>query len=286
MKNYLDLLRTVLETGTERPDRTGIGSKFISGATLKWDLSDGFPMITTRNTSFRIAFEETMMFLRGETDTTKLEAKGINIWKGNTSREFLDNAGLHHLPTGSLGTGYSHTWRNFGGDMLDPTSGIDQITGLLEGLQQDPTGRRHVVTAWNPMQLAGTPLPPCHLMHMYTVNPEKNTLNSCFIMRSNDLPFGLPFNTMGYAFLNMVFAKYLGYDPGELVYFGWDAHIYMNQMDMVKEQLEREPFPLPDLKINKELLTIDDIMNLQYDDIEIVDYESHPDIKSKPGMAI
>jgi len=279
-------MSTVYTNGTARPDRTGVGSKFISGATLKWDLSEGFPMITTRKTTFRIAFEETMMFLRGETDTNTLANKNINIWKGNTTREFLDNAGLTHLPEGSLGTGYSHQWRNFGGDLGDPESGVDQITELLEGIQQDPTGRRHVVTAWNPAQLKGTPLPPCHIMNMYTVNPEKNTLNSCFIMRSNDIPFGLPFNIMGYAFLNIVFAKYLGYEPGELVYFGWDAHIYMNQMDMVKEQLEREPFPLPKLVIHKELLTIDDIMNLQYEDVEIINYQSHPDIKNKPGMAI
>lgn len=286
MENYLKLMREVYDNGTSRPDRTGIGSKFISGATLKWNLADGFPMMTSRQTSFRVAFEETMMFLRGETDTTTLEDKKIKIWKGNTTREFLDNAGLPHLPVGSLGTGYSHQWRNFGGELGDPESGIDQVTELLDGIKQDPTGRRHIITAWNPTQLKGTPLPPCHLMHMYTVNPDTNTLNSCFIMRSNDIPFGLPFNTMSYAFLNIIFAKHLGYDPGELTYFGWDSHIYLNQMDMVKEQLKREPFPLPVIKINKELHTIDDIMSLQFDDVEILNYTCHPDIKNKPGMAI
>lgn len=277
----------VLHNGTEKTDRTGIGSKFISGASLRWDLCDGFPIPTIRKVGFRIAFEETMMFLRGETDTKTLEEKNIKIWKGNTSREFLDARGLHHLPEGSLGTGYSHQWRNFGGDLGD-TNGVDQIKNLVDGLRDNPYDRRHIVSGWNPLQLAETPLPPCHLMNMYSVVPGGNQpkLNSCFIMRSNDIPYGLPFNIMSYAFLNIAFAKLLDYTPGELVYFGWDAHIYLNQVEMCEEVVQREPRQLPEIVIHKDLNTLDDVLELEFTDIEIIGYDPHPDVTNKPKMAI
>lgn len=286
MENYIKLIKDILDNGSDRADRTGVGSRFISGATLKFDLADGFPMITSRKVSFRIAFEETMMFLRGQTDTTVLEGKNINIWTGNTTREFLDKVGLTNLPVGSLGTGYSHAWRNFGGT-VDGNDGIDQVKGLLDGIEKDPNGRRHIITAWNPTQLSGTPLPPCHLMQMYTVDTEHNRLNSCCVLRSWDVIYGGPYNIMSYAFLNIIFAKLLGYDPGELTMFGWDAHIYMNQLDIAKEQVSRTVFDLPKLTIKKDIKTLDDILSLEYSDIDFGDtYVCHPDFKNKPGMAI
>lgn len=284
MKNYLDLIRQVLDEGVDRPDRTGIGSRFVNGATLRWDLSKGFPALTTRRVPFRFAFEETMFFLRGETDTTLLEEKDINIWKGNTSREFLDKHNLHHLPVGSIGTGYSHQWRNFGGTVGE-LDGVDQVRNMLDDMRNNPTSRRHLISAWNPSQLEGTPLPPCHLMHMYTIADGK--LNSSFIMRSNDIPFGLPFNIMSYALLNCVFAKYLGLEPGELVYFGWDAHIYQNQIEMCEEQIKRKPMDLPILKIHRSLDTFEDMLNLEYGtDVELLCYDPLPDLKNKPPMAV
>lgn len=282
MRNYLSLLTDIMEHGVSKSSRAG-STKSLNGQSLRWDLSEGFPILTTRKVSLRIAFEETMMFLRGEVDTRVLEEKGINIWKGNTSSEFLKSRGLGYLPEGSLGTGYSHQWRNFGGE-LGMASGVDQITNLLDQLANDPSSRRHVVTAWNPQQLEGTPLPPCHLMHMYSVNMGR--LDSCFIMRSTDVPYGLPYNIMGYALLNVIFSKYLGYTPGELVCFSWDAHIYDTQLSMCSEQLTRNPRELPKLKINKELNTFKDIMDLEYSDIELINYDPHPDIKNKPPMAI
>jgi len=285
MENYLNLLSQIMSSGFDRSDRTDVGSsRCMSGAMLKWDLAKHFPVITTRKVALRIAFEETMMFLRGETDTTTLEDKNITIWKGNTTREFLDAQGLHDLPVGSLGKGYSHQWRNFGGD-IGKQNGVDQIADLLNGLKQNPTSRRHIVTAWNPAQLHETPLPPCHLMQMYTVNPGENKLNSCFIMRSTDVYHGLPYNAMGYGLLNCIFAKYLGYEPGELVYQGWDAHVYANQFDVVKEQLTRTPQTPPTLQINKELNTLDDIMSLEFDDIELVGYNPLPPLQ-KVNMAV
>jgi len=283
MKNYCDLLKDVLENGVDKEDRTGIGSRSVFGRMLRFNLSDGFPIITTRKVPLRIAFEETMFFLRGEINTKILEEKNINIWKGNTTREFLDKRGLQHLPEGSIGTGYSHQWRNFGGN-IGSNNGVDQIKNLIDGLKSDPNGRRHIVTGWNPQQLDGTPLPPCHIMNMYSVSNGK--LHSNFIMRSNDVPFGLPFNIMGYALLNHIFANHLNLIPGELVYQGWDVHIYQNQIEMVKEQLQREPRELPKLNINKKLKTFEDILSLQWEDIELIGYDPYPDLKNKPRMAI
>lgn len=284
MKNYLQLLQDVLDNGFAKDDRTGVGSISVWGRVLHWNLAEGFPIITTRKVSLRIAFEETMFFLRGERQTKLLEEKGINIWKGNTTREFLDKRGLHWLEEGDMGYGYSHQWRNFGG--VDGShSGVDQIRELVEGIRKDPFSRRHIVSAWNPQQVQYTPLPPCHILHQYQVTPD-NKLNSSFLLRSNDVPFGLPYNIMGYALLNILFAKLLGYEPGTLVYMGNDVHIYKNQVDMVKEQLTREPFPLPKLIVKKELKTLEDLLSLEYTDLELVGYEAHPDIKDKPKMAV
>lgn len=294
MQNYLDLLQDILDNGFDKKDRTGIGSRSVFGRSLRWDLSKGFPIITTRKISFRIAFEETMFFLRGERDTKKLEEKNILIWKGNTTREFLDNRGLTHLDEGDMGYGYSHQWRNFGGTdavlldgiLLEPERrGVDQVVKLIDGICKDPFSRRHIITAWNPQQIDETPLPPCHILQQYQVTPD-GRLNSCFIMRSNDVYLGLPTNIMGYAFLNYAFAKLVGLEPGELVYFGGDVHLYHNQLEVVKMQLERKPIePLPKLIFKKDFSNLDELLLLQYNDVELVGYNHHPALP-KVEMAV
>lgn len=294
MQNYKELLTDIIQNGVDKPDRTGIGSRAVFGRILRWDLSKGFPLLTIRKVPMRIAFEETMFFLRGETQTKLLEEKNINIWKGNTSREFLDKRGLSNLPEGDMGKGYGYQWRHWESINKDVYFGwpkeTDQIADLLSGLKKDPYGRRHVVTGWNPGQLHEMALPPCHMLHMYSVEGDftinQGSLNNCFVMRSNDVPFGLPFNIASYALLNHIFAKHLGMTPGELVYMGWDVHIYQNQMDMTYEMLEREPRALPKLIIHKDLATFDDILALQWEDIEIIGYDPHPDVKNKPEMAV
>lgn len=304
-RQYLNIMKDILENGTRVPNRTGIDTLTTWGQMMKIDLSEGFPIATTRKTTLRIAFEETWFFLRGETDTKKLEEKKINIWKGNTTREFLDGRGLDYLPEGHMGKGYSFAWRNFGGDYETTTEyptdftspviqhrdyskldmlGVDQVTNLLEGLKNDPHGRRHIITGWNPQHIDEAALPPCHLYNQYQVVDGR--LNSSFMLRSNDFGFGNPFNVMGYALLNHAFAKYLNLAPGELVFFGNDVHIYDNQIEMCREQITRKPFPLPTLEITKELNSLDDILSMEFSDIKLTGYQAHPDFKNKPSMAI
>lgn len=281
---YLNILRQILEKGVDRPDRTGVNSRSIWHASMQVNLAHGFPILTTRKVALRIAFEETWFFLRGETNTKKLEEKKINIWKGNTSREFLDSRGLHHLPEGDYGKAYGFQWRNFGGFPEFASPGIDQVVELIKGLQNDPYSRRHIISAWNPTQLGDMALPPCHLYQQYQILDGK--LNSAFVMRSNDFLYGNPYNMMSYALLNHVFAKLLKLEPGVLGFTGMDVHLYQNQLDMAKEQLTRSYTALPELVIRKQINSIDDILEMEYSDLELIDYNPLPDFKNKPPMAI
>ena len=298
-QQYLGVMKDIIVNGTDRGDRTSVGgSRSIWGCNIEIDLAEGFPTPTTRKVPARIAFEETWFFARGETDTKKLEAKKVNIWKGNTSREFLDGRGLYYLPEGHMGKGYGFQWRNFGGGYKKKSTsfgtitdytrndgkGVDQFVQTLEGLKKDPNGRRHIISGWNPAQLDEMALPPCHLYQQYEVIDGK--LNSQFLMRSWDFLYGAPFNVMGYALLNHAFAKYLGLEPGKLSAMGTNVHLYHNQIEIASQQVERTPFALPTLTITKDLKSIDDILALEFTDFVIGKYESHPDFKNKPGMAV
>lgn len=285
---YLNLLKDVMDNGFDRDDRTGVGTKALFGKTMEFDLTS-FPLYTTRKIAFRIAFEENMFFLRGETDTKKLEEKKIFIWKGNTTREFLDGVGLNDLPEGDMGKGYSWQWRNFGGDLAvnnplgAPTGGIDQVKNLLEGIKKAPHGRRHLISAWNPSQLAESALPPCHILHQYFVHDGK--LSCAFVMRSNDLYHGNPYNIAGYAFLTYLFAEILDLKPGKLFYTGHDAHIYKSQFDVVREQLKREPNEFPHLRFKKKIRSLEEALDLEYNDVELVGYNHKGALKKVP-MAV
>ncbi len=304
---YLKIMEDILDNGWKVPNRTGIDTIATWGQTMRIDLSEGFPILTTRKCSLKITVAETMFFLRGETDSKKLEDQKVNIWKGNTSREFLDKVGLHYLPEGHIGKTYSFQFRNYGGDYLKypcgtpyndfgdthevctdytkSVGGVDQIRTLLDGLKNDPFGRRHIVSAWNPAQISEMALPPCHVWNQYQVTPD-GKLNSMFLMRSWDYAFGANYNITSYALLNIMFAKYLGLTPGILIAHGNDVHIYENQIPMCKAQIERVPYNLPTLKINRELNSFDDILSLEYSDFMLENYKSHPDFKDKPPMAI
>lgn len=277
MKQYYNLVKEIYKNGTDKEDRTGVGTRSIFGYQAKFNLYDEFPLVTLRPTSLRIAFEEMMFFLRGQTNTKKLEEKNINIWKGNTSREFLDDRGLTHLREGNMGKGYGYQWRNFG----DQT---DQIRHVFSQLRNNPQSRRHIVSAWNPNQINDMALPPCHIMFQFYVNNKE--LSTQVYIRSNDVPFGTPYNIAGYSFLTYAFAEALDLKPKELVYTIGDAHIYKNQFDMVETMLERKPRESPQIEFNTGLHAIQHILKMDYDDIDLINYYPYPDIEDKPEMAV
>lgn len=269
-QKYLDLLKNTIADGFDRDDRTGVGSRAGFLETLKFDLSKSFPLFTHRFTSFRIAFEEMQMFIRGECNTKTLEDKNIFIWKGNTSRDFLDKRGLHELPEGSLGKGYSWQIRNFGG--TTPQNGFDQLKYLIDNIKQRPTDRRHLMNYWNPTQvLSEACLPPCHLLYNCQVAGDK--LNALFYMRSSDLCCGLNVNIAGYAYLTHVVAALTGYKVGTLGYIAADPHIYKNHIPQATELLTRVPKAFPQFRFKKEFSTLDEALALNYEDVEIIGYE-------------
>jgi thymidylate synthase len=274
--SYLSLLKHILENGSKKEDRTGIGTLSVFGTQLRFSLENNkVPILTTKKMFLKGVIEELLFFLRGDIDTKKLEAKGVNIWKGNTSRAFLDKRGLKDLPEGDMGKGYGYQWRKFGGK-------TDQIKSLIQGLKNDPNSRRHLITAWNPNELDECALPPCHMMYQFYV--DNNNLSLLFNMRSVDLFLGLPFNLLSYAALTHIVAKLTGLKAKELIFVGGDSHIYLNHLEQVKLQLSRTPYEFPELYIDKEFETIEEAEKLKFEDFRINNYKYYPAIKAE--MAI
>ena len=279
---YLDTMRQIIDHGIEIGDRTGVGTRAIFGAQLKFDMADGFPLLTTRRIAFRIAFEEMMWFLRGQTDSKILEGKKINIWKGNSTRHFLDSRGLHHLSEGDIGAGYGHQLRNFNGSAASP--GCDQLAAIVSEVQRNPHSRRHFVSYWNPQQvLTEAALPPCHVS--WALQVAAGRLNLSFQMRSNDFYLGNPTNIAGYGFLLHALSKLFSLEPGLLVFQGSDVHLYSNQLENAKIQVTRQPLQLPQLRIIPDLQSLDDLLRLEFSDIELLNYSHHPDLP-KVEMAV
>lgn len=274
--NYLNLLSEIIDNGFDREDRTGVGSRATFGAMLKFDLSKHFPLFTHRFTSFRYAFEEMSMFIRGECDTKTLEEKNINIWSGNTSREFLDNRGLYDLPEGNLGKGYSWQIRNFGG--TSEGNGFDQLSYLVENIKSRPNDRKHLMSYWHPQQVLNEAcLPPCHMLYNCQVAGDR--LNALFYMRSSDVICGLGINIAGYAYLTHLIAKLTGYKPGILAYVASDPHIYKSHIEGAKELISREPMEFPQFTFKKDFATLEEAVNLSYEDIEITGYNHKGRVK-------
>lgn len=293
-QDYLDLLADIVVTGEEKPDRTGVGIYSKFGETLRFSLSDNkVPMLTTKKMFTKGIVEELLFFLRGESDTKILEAKGVNIWKGNTTREFLDKTGLKHFPEGYMGKMYGHQWRKFGahdevanyesGAYESTPTGVDQIANVIHLLKTDPNSRRIVVNAWNAKDLPRMCLAPCHPMFQFYVTND-NELSCCFYMRSVDMFLGFPFNLLSYAILTHIIAKTVGMKAKELVFMGGDTHVYKSHLNQVEEQRRREPFEFPTLQINKELNSIQDIEQLQLSDFKFEGYQSHPAIKAEMAV--
>lgn len=281
---YLHLMEDILANGTEKSDRTGVGTKSIFGTSLKFDLRNSFPILTTKKVFWKGVVEELLWFVRGDTDSKKLEEKGVKIWVGNTSREFLDKNGLDYAE-GEIGPGYGFQWRHWNGDYkltyVNPdwaNKGIDQLRSVVDTLRSNPNDRRMIVSAWNPSQLEKMTLPPCHLL--WQVYVENGELHLQWYQRSVDTFLGLPFNISSYALLTCLLAKITNLKPGTVTFAGGDTHIYLNHQDQVREQLTRVPYKFPKLNIAKDIKTLEDIENLSFEDIQLIDYQSHATIKA------
>lgn len=255
MKQYLDLLRNVLENGIKKEDRTGVGTVSLFGTQTRYNLNDGFPLLTTKKVFLKGIIYELLWFLQGDTNIKYLKDHGVKIWD-----EWADE-------NGDLGPVYGKQWRNF--------NGIDQITKVVETLKHNPNSRRIIVSAWNPADVDNMALPPCHtLFQFYVIN---NKLSCQLYQRSADLFLGVPFNIASYALLTMMMAQVCGMELGDFIHTTGDTHIYLNHIEQVKLQLSREPYPLPTMKINPD---VKDIFGFKFEDFELENYKCHPSIKA------
>nr|WP_305085017.1 thymidylate synthase [Corynebacterium pseudogenitalium] len=260
---YEDLLRDVLENGTDKGDRTGTGTRSVFGRQLRYDLSESFPLLTTKKVYFKGVVGELLWFLRGDSNVTWLQEHGVRIWN-----EWADE-------NGELGPVYGVQWRSW------PTPDgqhVDQISRALELLREDPDSRRNLVSAWNVSELEHMALLPCHLLFQLYVADGKLSLQ--VYQRSADMFLGVPFNIASYALLAHMFAQQAGLEVGELIWTGGDCHIYNNHFDQVREQLSREPRPYPQLKLRK----AESLFDYDFSDIEVVGYDPHPTIKAQVSV--
>lgn len=275
---YLDLLSKILKNGIDKSDRTGVGTKSIFGVQMRFDISKEFPLLTTKKVPFKTIIKELLWFISGSTNSKLLENQGVNIWKGNTSREFLDNLGLLHLPEGDIGPMYGFQWRHWGAHYYHCNAkyegiGIDQLANVIKEIKTNPNSRRLIVTALNPSFYQDSVLLPCHTLFQFYVND--GYLSCHLYQRSGDMFLGVPFNIASYSALTYAIAKITGLKPGTFIHSIGDAHIYNNHIPQVKEQLSREPKKMPSLHI-KSRFSIDDF---DINDFELSDYDSHPYIK-------
>ena len=274
--NYLDFLNLVKKTGIKKTTRNGITYSHFAHL-LKFDISDKFPLLTTKKMFFKGIVEELLWFLRGSVNSKELESKGVNIWKGNSSREFLDANGFHNYDEGYLGPIYGYQWRSFNGK-------VDQLKYLLEEIQLE-NSRRILINAWNPCQLHEQALPPCHILYNFFKNNDE--ISCMMYMRSSDLFLGLPFNIASTALLTNIIAKVSGFKVKEIAISICDCHIYDEHIEPLNIQLERKPYDFPSINIKKEIdnnLSINEkikwIEELQFEDFELINYNFHPTIKA------
>lgn len=273
MKQYLELMRHVKEHGTKKEDRTGTGTISVFGYQMRFNLQEGFPLVTTKKCHLRSIIHELLWFLNGETNIQYLKDNGVSIWDGWATEE------------GELGPVYGAQWRSWTGPNGEV---VDQIKELIEQIKTNPDSRRLIVSAWNPALLPDTQyspsenaamgkqaLPPCHTLFQFYVLDGK--LSCQLYQRSADIFLGVPFNIASYALLTMMIAQVCDLEVGDFIHTFGDAHLYLNHLEQVDEQLSRKPFPKPTMKINPE---VNDIFGFKFDDFELVDYQAHPHIKA------
>jgi len=264
MQTYLDLLKKVLDEGTRREDRTGTGTLSIFGAQVRYPLADGFPLLTTKKLHTRSIIHELLWFLRGETNIAYLRENNVRIWD-----EWADEEG-------NLGPVYGKQWRSWEGADGRTT---DQIAGLLQSLRENPNSRRHIVCSWNVADVPKMALPPCHLLFQFHVADGR--LSCQLYQRSADLFLGVPFNIASYALLTHMIAKVTKLEVGDFIHTFGDLHLYLNHLDQAREQLSRQPRPLPQLRLNPEVSRLEDFT---HGDIQIENYDPHPHIKAEVSV--
>lgn len=290
-EQYLDLCRLILEKGTDKDDRTGTGTRSIFGHQMRFDLSEGFPLLTTKRLPFRIISEELLWFLSGSTDVGDLIRKDVNIWNADAYRNFKEYGGDMRYEDFKedaetygydLGTIYGYNWRRI---ERNPDIGngdkTDQLADVIESIRTNPDSRRHFVSAWNPTELGDAALPPCHVSFQFYVANGK--LSCHMYQRSADSFLGLPFNIASYALLTHMVAQVTDLGVGDLIISIGDAHIYRNHFDQVREQLSRRPFGLPVLKLDESIADIDDFT---YNHIDLLGYAPHPPIKAPLSVGL
>ncbi len=260
MKQYLDLLREIMDNGVVRGDRTGVGTKGIFGHQMRFDLSEGFPLLTTKKVHLKSIIHELLWFISGDTNIKYLKDNNVSIWD-----EWAD-------ADGELGPVYGKQWRSWSAP--DGRS-IDQLSQVIDTIKNNPESRRMIVCAWNPADVDKMALPPCHCFFQFYV--AKGKLSCQLYQRSADTFLGVPFNIASYALLTMMVAQVCGLQPGEFIHTTGDTHIYLNHFDQVREQLSREPRPLPKMKLNPD---VDSIYGFRYEDFELTGYDPWPAIKA------
>ena len=264
MQQYHDLMARVLQEGVEKRDRTGTGTRSIFGHQMRFDLAAGFPLVTTKKLFTKAIIVELLWFLRGDTNIAYLHEHKVTIWD-----EWADAAG-------ELGPVYGHQWRSW----PDGAGGhIDQMADLVAAIKTNPDSRRLIVTAWNPADVPKMALPPCHCLFQFYV--AEGRLSCELYQRSADIFLGVPFNIASYALLTLMLAQVCGLKPGEFIHSLGDAHLYLNHLEQAREQLRREPFPLPSMRINPE---VTDLFAFRLEDFELVNYRAHPHIKAEVAV--
>lgn len=273
---YLDLIQYVRDNGTKKNDRTGTGTRSHFGAQLRFDMSDGFPLLTTKKVHFKSIVYELLWFLKGDTHVQYLQDNGVRIWNEWATAE---QTAKFNRPAGELGPVYGHQWRNYGASKKADGSynhdGVDQIQELIDTIKTNPDSRRLIVSGWNPAEANQVALPPCHTLFQFFVADGK--LSCQLYQRSADLFLGVPFNIASYALLTHMVAQVCGLGVGEFVWTGGDCHIYDNHIDQVNEQLSRSQFELPTLWLNPD---VDDVFGFNFEDIKVENYQSHATIKA------
>ncbi len=269
MQPYLDLLRHIKETGTDKSDRTGTGTRSVFGYQMRFNLADGFPMVTTKKTHLKSIIHELLWFLKGDTNIAYLKEHNVKIWD-----EWADE-------NGDLGPVYGKQWRSWeGADGVE----VDQVADIIHQLKTNPDSRRLIISAWNVADLAKMKLMPCHCLFQFYTAPSnspggggRRRLSCQLYQRSADVFLGVPFNIASYALFTMMIAQVCDMDPGEFIHSFGDVHLYNNHFEQADLQLSRTPFALPQMKINP---AVEDIFNFTFEDFELVNYESHPAIKA------